>query len=157
MQAVKESGSEKLGGYREKDMVAKIPKGQTNDKNMGVIPIVINNVKVKQRIFDLQEPLTITEVLEELDDVRDYFAIRLKEGKKYSFQVSMKLQDIGWRSTKFSNLNLNNPMAQFATKYQIALETEAPPFDALVEEMIINLIPYNPNLDSAELPALDDF
>lgn len=157
MLAVKESGSEKLGGYREKDMVAKIPKGQTNDKNMGVIPIVINNVKVKQRIFDLQEPLTITEVMEELDDVRDYFVMKLKEGKKYSFQVSMKLQDIGWRSTKFSNLNLQKEMVQFATKYQVALETEAPPFDALVEDLIINLIPYNPNLDSAELPALDDF
>ena len=157
MLAVKESGSKKLGGYREKDMVAKIPKGQTNDKNMGVIPIVINNVKVKQRIFDLQKPLTITEVMEELDDVRDYFDIKLKERKKYSFQVAMKMQDIGWHSTKFSNLNLNNPMAQFATKYQIALETEAPPFDALVEELIINLIPYNPNLDNEELPALDDF
>ena len=156
---IQKSGSELLGGYREKNMVARIPKGQRNEKNKGIIPIVINNVQVKQRIFDLDKPLTITQVMDELDDVRDYFGIKLKEGKKYSFQVTLKMQDIGWRSSKFSNLHLDKPMAQFAIKYQVALDADDPeaPFDALVEELIINLLPYNPDLDLVDLPALDDF
>lgn len=160
---IQKSGSELLGGYREKAMVAKVPKGPKYEKNPDYLPIVINNVQVKQRIFDLDKPLTITQVMQELEKVRDYFMKgdptikRKSETKKYSFQVTIKLQDIGWRSSKFSNLNSSEDMAKFAIKYQDAINELEAPFDALVEELIINLLPYNPDLDLVELPALDDF
>ena len=59
------SGSTVLGSYVEKDLVVKLPKGNTT------VPVVVNKKRVRIRNFDLgNQSLTIDEVYTELEKVK---------------------------------------------------------------------------------------
>ena len=143
----------KLGDYREKQLVARLPKGQGG----GTIPIVIDNKQIRQRIFNLEEPLTISETMQELKKLTDEF--EAKDGqKKYTYQVMMKLDDIGWRSGHWSNIG-SDSVANFPQKYKIADANtgEEIPYDGEVTDVIINMMDYDPQFDKSYEPEEADF
>ena len=136
----------KLGDYREKQLVARLPKGQGG----GTMAIVINNKKVRQRIFNLEEPLTISETMQELEKLTDQF--EKDDGKKkYSYQVAMRLEDIGWRSGHWSNIGSHDSIGNFPQKYKIADEEgNEIPYDGEVTDVIIYMMDYDPRFDTEE-------
>jgi len=143
----------KLGDYREKQLVARLPKGQGG----GTIPIVIDNKQIRQRIFNLEKPLSISETMQELKKLTDEF--EAKDGqKKYTYQVTMKLDDIGWRSGHWSDIG-SDSVANFPQKYKIADEEgNEIPYDGEVTDVIINLMDCDPKFEKENVePEEADF
>lgn len=137
------SGSEVLGKYDEKDLVVRIPQGNQ------LLPIVVDKKRVKVRSFNLGgKKLTISELTEELEKVKQQMMTR-GDHLLYSFQVVVKLDGIGWRSSYIVNATPGKPLMYFATKYQIMNEDEPDaPFDAEVEEVSIYCYAYNERYDN---------
>jgi|694.fasta_scaffold62900_5 hypothetical protein len=136
------SGSTVLGSYVEKDLVVKLPKGNTT------VPVVVNKKRVRIRNFDLgNQSLTIDEVNTELEKVKQKM-IQQMDHLRYSFQVVVNLDGIGWRSSYIVNARPDKPLMYFANKYQIAGDTEADaPFDAEVVNIAIYCYGYDEKYD----------
>jgi hypothetical protein len=136
------SGSTVLGSYVEKDLVIKLPQGNTT------MPVVVNKKRVRVRNFDLgNQTLTINELNTELEKVKQKM-MHQGDHLRYSFQVVVKLDGIGWRSSYIVNARPDKPLMYFATKYQIMGDSEVDaPFDAEIVDVAIYCYGYDERYD----------
>ena len=136
------SGSTVLGRYIERDLVVKLPQGNTT------VPVVVNRKRVRIRNFDLgNQTLTISELNTELEKVKQKM---MQQGDHllYSFQVIVQLDGIGWRSSYIVNARPDKPLMYFATKYQVMNEDDVDaPFDAEVVNVAIYCYGYDEKYD----------
>ncbi len=96
--------------------------------------------------------------MQELKKLTDEF--EAKDGqKKYSYQVTMKLEDIGWRSGHWSDIGPHDSIGNFPQKYKRADEEgNEIPYDGEVTDVIINLMDYDPQFDTENVePEEADF
>ena len=95
-----------------------------------MIPIKINNKRLEQYVWKLDEPTTLYELRDDLIQLRDELD---DEGilDEYSWQFILKYRDAGFRSSKIQNLG--DVRDQFILDN---LDYESVPIDGNIEETI---------------------